>query len=245
MKKIKYMIFMLLALFIVTNVNAECDYKKRLEINTKAANVTAEVVSETITVDREGNVYENYEGETTEENGIVQTTVFSLNVANIAEGIYVRVYNEDENLDVELHASDLEDGKYVYNVPDVLKIRTFDVDVFDETGECEEDILRSIEVKSPMYNEVSGSRICQNNIAYFCQEFVTTEIDVDPYEYMQNHGYGEEEQEETEEPEEQKSIMPYLYMAGIGVAVLLVIAIIVVIIIRRRKKKKLMMGVNI
>ena len=60
MKKGKYVVFILLTLLSVNKVNAECDYKRQLEINTKAANISAKVESEDIVIDREGNVYEDY-----------------------------------------------------------------------------------------------------------------------------------------------------------------------------------------
>ena len=243
MKKGKYIAFVLLTLLSVNKVNAECDYKRQLEINTKAANISAKVESEDIVIDREGNVYEDYDGPFNDDNGIITTPSFSLNISNIDEEMYVILTNEKENVREEIHGKDLEDGTFSYALPAPTEIRTYNVEVYTEDIECQVEKLRTIEVKSPMYNEVSGSIICRDNNAYYCQEYVTTEINIDPYQYMENND--NETELENNDENKKSNFMMYVYTAGIGVVILLVIGIIIVLIIRKRRKEKLIMGVRL
>ena len=229
-------------MIVVNNVNAECDYRKQVEVNTKAANVTATIENKTKIVDRQGVEHPDFTGETTDENGIVRTIFFYLTITNLDEDIYVTVTSEDDDINETITVNDLTDGKYEYQVPDMLEIRKYIIKIYATNPECGEEEIRSIEVKSPMYNEVSGSRICDDNDAYYCQEFVTTPVDVDEYEILQKQEAKKQKEEEQPE-EEQKNNKKYLYMIGIGIAVVLVIGIIVVIIIKiRRRKKQVIMG---
>ena len=236
MKKIISIILInLLFLININNVKAACDAKTQLEINTAASNVTADLYYDEKIVGPDGKVHPEIPDEVLEdlEQGYAKSVFVSINIENITDNIYLTFENVDENVNDIIYAYDAIDGKYQFNVPDTTKIRTYKIKIYSNNVNCFADEIRSIDIKAPMYNFLSGTKICENNNAYYCSAFITTPIDVDAREILEKQ-YNEEEDEETPDENEAKDNNMLLYIVSRSI----VIFIVIIYIIRKIKAKK-------
>ena len=226
-----------------TCVNAECDYKTKLEVNTAAANVDADIEMVTKVLDLDENEHPEIKSIETEEEKeqYVYADFVYLNISNLSEKVYLKLTNEDDNLYRTIKYQDTVNGKYQYSVPDVAIIRTYTIKVYSNISECGNEELRTIEVKAPMFNDLSGTRICENNDALYCSEYITTPIDENISGIVEK--YDNNSEENNEEIKEENVKNNYLYNILIGiVAILVIIIVITFIILRKKKKNKIIRG---
>ena len=225
MKKLLVYLFFLL-LINISNAKAICDAKTQLEINTAASNVTADLYYEKKIVGPDGTVHPEIPDEVLEDidKGYARSVFVTINIENITDNIYLTFENVDENIYETIYSSDVINGKYQYPVPDTSTIRTYTIKIYSNSENCFGEEIRNIEIKSPMYNFYSGTTFCIDNNAYYCQEFVTTPIDIDPWEISEKQNY-ELEDEEAENENGKKDIMIIYYIA-IGCFLILIIYII-------------------
>ena len=234
MKNIKTFFLLIMFFCFINNVNADCDSRTRLEINTASSNVTADYSIDYMVTDYDGIPHPEISEELTEdlESGYILLSYITLNISNITDKIYFEIINEDEGVDLTYYANDLKDGKFSYQVPDTMKIRNYKIKIFSNVDECKDEELRTIPVTTPMYNEYSTSSLCQNNDVYYCKKFVTTPITVDFDKLI------EEERRRlmanNNETSKNKNIFTII---GIITCVLLIVGIIILII--RNKKNNI------
>ena len=230
MKYWRYTLFILMIIAMFTkNINAECDYKSKLEINTSAANVDTKLDYGSKIVGPDGKEHPEATGKTDDIERFVRSTYVTLSIINISDDIYLRIVNEDDDLNETIYASDLVDNKYVYEVPDTDIIRTYTIKVFSNISECLDEEIRTIEVKTPMYNFLSGTSMCENNKAYYCSEFVTTPIDIDTSGILEKENNSESKIEDVVEVKDNKYLI-YFILGG-------VILLTLIILIKNNKEK--------
>ena len=245
MKKIVRIVLVVMVslILLMNNVNAECDDKTRLEINSAASNVTADLEMVKKVIDLYGVVHPEVDEKLAYVTGSgYAPAMFSyINVNNISDKIYLNFANDDDNVNEIIDLNAALNGKWQYEVPDVSKIRTYTIKIFSNVDGCSDEEIRTISIKSPMYNTYSESRLCENNDAYYCQEYVTTPIDMDVIELMwqkENESSNNNSNSEAENVNENSNFKKILLYIGTGVAIIIVIAIIVLIIMRINKKRK-------
>ena len=234
-------ILTLISIILITEVHAECDAKTKLEINTAASNVTAELYYEYKTVGVDGNVHPEIPDEVIKdlESGYARSMFVDIKVNNVSENIYFTISNEDENLNEIVYSNNLINGEYIHQVPDTAIIRNYTIKIYSNINDCSDEEIRTIEIKAPMYNELSGTRVCQNNDAYYCLEFITTPIDLDEWELLKklNSGIETEEPENLNNTNQNQHIILY---AIIGLVIILILVIIIKIIKRKKEEKDIM-----
>lgn len=240
MKHGKLILIMLLSVLVfVDKVNAECDYKTELEINTSAANVETNLDYETKIVGPDGNEHPEAVGKTNDVEGFVQSTFINLNITNITDNIYLNITNDDDNLNQNIYASDTVDGTYQYAVPDTSIIRTYTIKIFSNVNDCMDNEIRTIEVKTPMYNELYGTDICKNNNSYYCSEYVTVPIDYDKYEFSDEQNSSSKKGNNIKNNNSEKKYLVF-YLVGIVIILIIIVLIIIEIIKIKRRKDNIM-----
>ena len=247
MKKSKlcFIVLILLMIFTLDKVNAACDNKTQLEINTASSNVSMDYTIERDVIDLEGNIHPELSAD---EITISETSEYTLRdriivkANNITDKVYVVFYSEEDGINQEYHYSDLEDGSFTYEVPDNSKIRNYTLTIYSDVAECSNEELRKITKTTPMYNELASQNFCENNNSYYCQEYVTTPINVNEEDLVNK--YVEDNEQEEVKPEEEKSQNNMLLIFGSVVVVVLIVAIIWVVIRNKKNKDKFMKSIG-
>ena len=234
MKK-KIIISAILLFSFISVVNAECDYKTKLEINTAASNVNAdiEMISKVVDLDENEHPEITNLDEVPDPTQYVYADYVYLNITNINDKINLELTNEDDNLNQTITYKDTDNGKYQYRVPDVSIIRNYTIKIYSNVSECSNEELRTLEVKAPMFNDLYETRLCENNDAAYCSKFITTPLNLDVEELLEKNDVNSNDEEEAEEENSQSNNKIFIY-TSIGIIILLIIAIIFTII----KQKK-------
>ncbi len=234
-------ILILASIILINEIHAECDDKTKLEINTAASNVTVNLKMIKKVIDLEGNVHPEIDEQMAfiTGSGYTRAMYVYLNAANINDKIYLRITSKDDNIDEVVDTSNSLDGSWEYQVPDVSEIRNYEIKIYSNVDSCANEELRTINIKSPMYNLYSESRLCENSDAYYCQEYITTPIDMDVVDLMWEKEETSKNKEEQNNAEtNNKNIVFYI---GTGIVIVLAISLIVIIIkviIRKQQYKK-------
>ena len=242
MRVYKFVTFLLLFFILfINNVKAECDYESKLEINTAAANIDTSLNFDYKIIDPEGVEHPEATGKTDDIERFIKVPFVNININNISDKVYLRIVNEEDNLNEVIFANDLIDGKYIYSVSDTDIIRTYTIKVYSNVNECLDEEIRTIVVKTPMYNYLSGTSVCENNNSYYCQEYVTTPIDFDPSDLLQkqNSISNNNQNEEVINLENNKKLV--FYIIGGGVVILIIIILIIIKIIKIKRQKNNLM----
>ena len=248
-KNLKILIGMLCFFTIFQRANATCDYDRQVELMTYGYNVNAMYDPKTIVTDINGNEIEGMEeseipdadaGQDS-EYGIAR--VVDLEIRNIVDSIYVEVREEylgEENFTIR--DEDTDNGTYIYRVPDTENIRNYKITVYSADPNCTGDVLNSITVTTPKFNSLYYSPACNFlSNEYYCQEFVTTDINMSLEELgeIMAETMGTDASEETDNIEnfweKNKALIITILCAigGIGVISL------VIILVRKRRRKVL------
>ncbi len=243
MKKVLIILLLVFSL-LINDVNAECDDKTRLEINTAASNVSANLEMVKKVIDLEGNLHPEIDEELAfvTGSGYTRTMFTYINIDNINDKIYLNITSEDDDIDQIIDINNSLDGKWQYQVPDIYEIRNYTIKVYSNVDGCKDEEVRTLNIKSPMYNLYSESRLCENNDAYYCQEYITTPIDMDVIELML-------QKEEETKNKEQKNVQNnsnfknIWFYFGTGIIIILILGIIFVVVkifIKKHRDKKYM-----
>ena len=243
-KLIKYTV-LLFMLGIITEVNAECSNKERLEISTAASNISMDYKLETLVIDFKGEFHPEIDPSQVELSETSEYRYYdkiTLNANNISDKVYVVLRSDDGDINREFHYSDLDNGSLVYEVPDTLIIRHYTLTIYSELSNCLNEELRKIEVATPKYNDYFEEGICRNNNATYCNKYVTTDVSIssDEYnrlidEYMQNENNNNSSNEQqSNEPTKEKNKFIY----DIVIAICLCLVVVIIIVIVKRKKMK-------
>ena len=237
MKKIKVccLLIVLGLFFALDKVNAECDNKSQLEINTASSNITMNYSLETLTIDTEGNIHPEIEPKDVElsemgEYSLIDRAVININ--NVSDKVYVVFHSNDDNVNQEYHYKDLQNGSLTYEVPDLDNIRNYTLTVYSDVSECSNQELRTINLTTPMYNSLSDQIACENNNAYYCQKYITTPIDEEGLDLDVNDV--NDGNNSNLEKENNENYM--LFTLGIIVIVVIIIAIIIMIAKNKQRK---------
>ena len=248
MKKLNILVIILMTFLLnITNVFAEnCDSKTQVEINTAAANVTMNYEIQTKVVDMDGNIHDELdpdEVEVKEVGSLYYIDDFiSVNVNNISDKIYVVFKSVADNINKEYHYEDTDNGSFTYNLGDNSMTKDFTLTIYSNVGNCVGNEVNKIEITTPKYNIHSDEMICQNNDAYYCKKYVTSDVEIPDEEYGKYAENGDINNEEERPIEKNNNKNLYLLIGGSVVIVVLIILIIVTVIKNKRKRDMLNIG---
>lgn len=228
----------------ILNTKAACDYDTQVKLATEAANVnvTYEIKKRIINV-YTGEVALDATDEDVEFDGdyAYENKIF-ISLMNINENIYIEMtgsngfneiyyYDDSNNGSIEIDGGL---GEEIVNYKIIVK---------SVNEECNDKALRSIDFVTPMKNPYSDLLACEGVNEYYCQPYVTYEIDlsegqvIDKAMEIKNNKENENQNEENknwweEWLEKNKWFVPTL----VGVIVLAGVATTVIIIRKRRSK---------
>ncbi len=227
----KFVVCLLAIFSFVLVAKADCDGKTLIELDTAAANVSANYEMGKAVMDNNGTLHPeiNIDDVHGLDNGYVVIDVVKLNILNITDNIYATLENTDDNVLQTIHASDTNNGVYVYNVPDIDKIRTYNVKLYSNNSSCMDKELRTTSVVTPMYNQLSDRIYCLNSSEYYCQRYVTTTINVDEAKLMEDYLASNEEESTNNTKENDNKPNIWFIIGAFGVIIALITAIFVVI----------------
>lgn len=241
MKIVSRLLIIISVVFLnILNVNAECDDKTRLEINTAASNITMDYNIVTNVVDLEGNIMPDIKvSEVTPEEGSPYTLMdtINVNVENITDKVYVVFYNGEEDGNHEYHYSDLENGSFSYQVKDINNIHNFTLTVYSDVEECRYEEINKYELTTPMYNRNSTFEICIDNDVYYCKKYVMSNFEIpseDAYKFSLRNNLKTNNEEQNLEKKN------HILAIGGGIIIVILIIMICYTLIKRIKRKRML-----
>lgn len=162
-----------------------------------------------------------------------------LSVENVPENMYLIIINNTTNEKTTI--KNIKDGSASVEAPDFYNIYNYTVKIYSSDLSCENELLRTFEAKSLIYNHYFNSDECR---ALFdqdkydfegCNEYTSKKYDEDSFKKAL------EKYNSKEEPIKKEDFLDlfykYYYFALVPIAVLGVYYSIKLMVIRRRKKK--------
>ena len=233
----KWKLLLLLSVLLPLNVYATCDYETQIELSEQAGRVNV--------------AYEAYwygtgefvEAEVPDEAGnyqieLVQPKV-DITLYNLTEKIYVVIKNLNTNEEKTYYFADSNVGDINWSRTNVDDIVEYEIKVYSNEPSCKGQELRKINLVTPKYNPYHTEYYCEGLDEYYCQEFITTNINMSDIELWQD---AKEKQEEKNEGEKILGIPKSFwddykwYILGAGVVVVACGATAVIIIKKRGNK---------
>lgn len=216
-------------------VYAECDNKTSLELNTISANITANYEMQDVLEDYEGNRVSGvpFELGTQEGSGYAIDTIAIFRISNMSDKVYLTITNDD-NLNKKIEYKDTDNGLYSFEVPDMEKIRHYVIKVYSNNDSCIDKELRTINVTTPKFNSYSEVNACIDNNAYYCQKYITQELNIDD-DFISNNFEQRREENQVNDNTEDKKSNRFMIVVLSAVIVVLIGAIIFVLIKRKKK----------
>lgn len=245
MKKICYVVLIMLGLFISFGVKAStCGDKRILELSSKANDVN-------VSYQEYDKLVDEFDSETfVDENdgdSIVRETfpAYYLTIFNLPEDLNVSIIRNDTKKNVVVYSSDKkEDGVVYVDTGFAGKVKLFTLKIRSNDSSCKNEILKTVAVTTPMYNKFSQYNSCLENPEFsLCQQFTTVD-----YSEVTNSQFVEKLNEyKVQKAEEEKKQKSIIYQIGkflstykwyiIIPIVIIGVALIVIYIIRRKKSR--------
>ncbi len=237
LKKLKLMFLIVLVVSSLKVVKADCDYSTQANLNAAAANVSANYEITQVVIDLDGVEHPEVSEEvaTTLESGYVLADVIHLRILNVPDSIYFTIENEEEGIKEVHKSSEMQNGEFKFKVPDFNKVREYKVKIFSNESACIDTELRTITITTPKFNEYSMYNACDGVDKYYCQKYVTTDINMNEDKLYQEFNETLEQEEKTAEAKK-NNLTPWLIASGALVGVALIFAI--AILIKRKKEIK-------
>ena len=164
---------------------AVCDYSTQVKLNTEASNVKIDYEIIDRYFDRDDNELFNLTEEELASIDSVDSDIIimkgvQINILNVTPNVYLVVQSDDESIpERQINYEDTNNGKITLNVPDVLKIRNYTINIYATDVSCSTSLLRTAKVVTPMENEMAYSTACSDHSdLYYCQPFLTSELNM-------------------------------------------------------------------
>lgn len=241
-----YITILIGIIFYAMNVKAKCSNETQYALNVASSNVSMNYSIDTFTVDSKGNLHPEIPVDQIEVNELSEYTItekMSLKIENVTDKIYVVLRSDEESINQMFHYEDLENGRFVYDIPNTDIIRHFELTIYSNESECIDEELRKIEVTTPKYNDYAGYGICENNNAYYCKKYVTSDIDEEIFDKYEKENKKNKEKENNTNIENNKkyNILKIILIIIIPIAFIVLIIIIIYLIIKKRRKKDIVL----
>lgn len=212
MKKIKAIVLAFVVFMSSTSyVRALCDAAEENRIRSLASNVRAsyEIVKEEL----EPGTYSPPDG-ISEEEYVGTVDVINIYIANLTEDLYIEVEDTLTKETKKYTYQDSTNGTITLKKYDFGSIDKYEISVYSNKTDCISDRkLKNIEVKTPMYNDISRYGICEGLEEYYlCYEYIDYDINMSFSEAEAKiEKYREsKEKKEQEQHEEEKSFKKFI-----------------------------------
>lgn len=246
MKQKKKMILFCILCFLsfVITANAECDYETQVQLNTEASNVKInyEIRREIINMNTGEVAPEATDADVDFESEYAYQNNIYISLLNLTENIYVELIGNNGSVRT-IRYSDTENGSLELNGGTGDEIITYTVNIKSNNSNCTGDLLKTFEFITPKRNRFSGLLACKDVKEYYCEPYVTYDINMTEGEIIDRAMAAKEEEEKQQEEEENKNWWtewleknPWFIPTVIGAVVVAGVTTTVIIIKKRRKK---------
>lgn len=229
---------------MITNTFAACDYETQVRLATEASNVnmTYEIRREIINANTGQIAPEATDEDVNFDSIYAYQNFIYITIMNITENIYVELIGSDGS-EQNIYFTDTNEGTIELDGGMGENIITYTVNIRSNNSNCSSDLLRTFEFITPKWNPYSGLLACEGINEYYCEPYVTYEIDLTEGEIIDRAS--EAKKEETNVPQDEENSNrwtewlnnnPWFIPTVIGVIVLAGVATTVIVIKKRRTK---------
>ncbi len=226
----------LFSLFLIPSVSAACDYETQVTLQREAANITAKYESALYGTGE----FEIAEGENSEgghdETEIMEPKIVS-SIFNLTENLYVTVENKLTGEIKEYHYKDSDNGTITWDRLDLEDIIEYEIKVYSDHSDCSGTELNKMSLITPKFNSYSNEFYCEEIDAYYCQKFITMDINMTEEQIIEDIENKKQKESEEEQETHEKSDFWQQYGIYIAIGVVLIGVVTSVIIVRKQRKK--------
>ena len=237
-----FMLFIAVFFFLFvpfTSVNAACDYARQVELATYAANVNATYEISQVVLDGNNNIVPDMhpdEVDSLSEYWIVE--ILTVSIYNINDGLYY-VVKDDDGTSNTYYDSDAVDGVIEFEV-DLERIHNLTIEIYSNDSNCSGQLLTTKYLTTPMYNVMADSSICFGIDAYYCQKYITTELNMTETEIREQIINDYLTEKTDEEPEGESQTFDYRIFIIIGIVIFVIALGVAIVILIRRKRSRVL-----
>ena len=233
MKKRLFIMFFALMFVSLTSVKAShCSDERILELSSLANNVR-------VSTERENRLSEEFTAEETDDTEKIYFPAFYIAVYNINNSLNVTITREDTKKTVYGYYKDIaEDGVLYFDAGYADMVKSFQIKIRSNDSNCQNEVLKSFTVQTPMYNIMSTYDSCKGNSEFdMCKEFTTTD-----YGEVSDIAFEKEINKYKEEKRAnsifyQLAIFISKYKWIVAIIVIAIIAFVTIYIINRKKSR--------
>lgn len=231
----KYVMIFLISLLTILNpkvTHAACDYETQIKIRQEAVNVQANYEAGWFGTGE----YEESEVDDEEYESIDPGVV--VNIYNITKNIYITVENKATSEINTYYYEDTDNGSISWQRDDVENIVEYEIKVYSNVSDCQDEELHKINLVTPKYNDYSNLYFCMGIKEYYCQEFVTQDILLNENEMQEKYEeYLETLPMEEIPPEKEESFLKKYGIYILGGVIGIVFITVLIIFIRRKRNR--------
>lgn len=232
---------------IVTNAASKCDYSELAEINQEAAKVKLSY-EEKLELLQEGGLADLEDDEITGKPTpapTLYTRYFMVNISNVTENLYIKVFNSVDNSTKIFTSSDAVNGIISFRWDDIETVANLTIKVYtSQNTKCANEEVLVQQETLPMYNEYSETAYClENPDESICSQYVKKEVTQEEYERKYNKSIKEATEKEKEERKVTKKVAKIFkknkkgFIIGGSIIIVLGVATTVVVIVKRRRSR--------
>ncbi|NLL02469.1 MAG: hypothetical protein GX265_05580 [Mollicutes bacterium] len=232
----RVLIIILTAFLGILDVQAECSYIEKANLNEMASKVKTnyEVIEEKVNEE-----FTDPDSEETIVKEIIKTK-FKISIYNITKDLYISQKNSLTGETIDIYYENTKDGIYSFETNDIENIIKYDYQIYGGSENCAGNILKSYSFTKPKINLFSQYRICEGlESVPYCRKYITEEIKLTESELAEKlNGYIKTEEPKEEPNEAENGIIEviknnYVYVI-IGVVAISGALIITIYIVKKR-----------
>ena len=244
MRKNYYLVTLFVLLFAFSfKVSAStCKNERVMELTSLANNVN-------VSYQEYEQLVDEYDSEmfADEEDSHIKVTYpsYYLTVYNLVDDLNVSVSRNDTNQVIIATSKDKdEDGVVYFDTGFATRVKTFTVKIRSNDSNCQNEVLKTLTLTTPMFNKMSLYHDCEENPEFsLCQKFTSVDYsNVTPQDFDKKLSEYKVQKEEEEKKANSiwynigNFLSKYMWFIIIPIVVI-VIAIIVIYVIRRKKSR--------
>ena len=168
-KKIIFL-FLLMFAFSIKVCASTCSDARILELSSLANNVN-------VSYEKENRISDTYVAAETNETTNDTYPAFYVTIYKLTKDLNVSITRDDIKKTVYANAEDAYDDGVIYvDAGFATMVKTFTIKIRSNDSNCQNEVLKTVVVTTPMYNIHSQYEVCKENPDFdLCQEFTTVD----------------------------------------------------------------------
>lgn len=174
-------------------------------------------------------------------------SVFDTSITNLTEDMYIEVTDSHDKNPKKYYYKDTENGKITFRNNNLTEINKYKIVIYSNKDDCIGQKLRTIEVKTPMYNEYSSTALCNFYPEYYlCHSYVDFELPDYETFFQRVNSYVDskmkEEEKKKEEENKNKGFLNFIKENKVTVIILSIVIVAAgvgttVVIVERKRRR--------